>query len=85
MLQKSKSKKVWQLKYLLLIPILTGMLIYTSCEKESQGLIVENIQGDELQLKVNSLEILSTAENARLEQLLVITGSCISGAKTVKH
>ncbi|MDA9089796.1 M56 family metallopeptidase [Maribacter arcticus] len=32
MLQKSKSKKVWQLKYLLLIPMVLGMLIYTSCE-----------------------------------------------------
>ncbi len=32
MLQKSKSKKVWQLKYLLLVPVLMGMLLYTSCE-----------------------------------------------------
>src|SRR5690606_1094069 len=35
MLQKSKTKKVWQLKYLSLVPLLIGMLIYTSCEKES--------------------------------------------------
>lgn len=34
MLQKSRSKKVWQLKYLLLVPVLAGMLFYTSCEKE---------------------------------------------------
>ena len=32
MLQKTKSKKVWQLKYLLLIPIVIGMLVYTSSE-----------------------------------------------------
>ncbi|WP_300021430.1 M56 family metallopeptidase [uncultured Maribacter sp.] len=32
MLQKSKSKKVWQLKYLLLVPMVLGMLLYTSCE-----------------------------------------------------
>lgn len=32
MLQKAKSKKIWQLKYLLLVPVLLGMLIYTSCE-----------------------------------------------------
>ncbi len=32
MLQKSKSKKVWQLKYLLLLPLIAGMLFYTSCE-----------------------------------------------------
>ncbi|WP_324023973.1 energy transducer TonB [Maribacter sp. BPC-D8] len=32
MLQKSKSKKVWQLKYLLLLPMVLGMLLYSSCE-----------------------------------------------------
>ncbi|MGO4918479.1 TonB family protein [Maribacter spongiicola] len=32
MLQKSKSKKVWQLKYLLLVPMVLGMLLYSSCE-----------------------------------------------------
>ena len=37
MLQKSKSKKVWQLKYLLLIPMVLGMLFYTSCEVESKN------------------------------------------------
>ena len=36
MLQKSKSKKVWQLKYLLLVPMVLGMLLYTSCELESK-------------------------------------------------
>ncbi len=34
MLQKAKSKKVWQLKYLLLIPLIMGMLAYTSVEQE---------------------------------------------------
>ncbi|MGB3151490.1 MAG: TonB family protein [Maribacter sp.] len=32
MLQKTKSKRIWQLKYLVLVPILLGMLVYTSCE-----------------------------------------------------
>jgi hypothetical protein len=36
MLQKSKSKKVWQLKYLVLIPMVLGMLFYTSCEIENK-------------------------------------------------
>ncbi len=35
MLQKSKSKQIRLLKYALLIPILIGMLVYTSCEKQS--------------------------------------------------
>lgn len=34
MLQKPKSKSVWQLKYLLLAPAVVAMLSYTSCEKE---------------------------------------------------
>ena len=35
MLQKSKSKQVNLLKYMLLIPLVFGMLIYTSCEKQN--------------------------------------------------
>jgi len=35
MLQKSNSKKIFQLKYLLLVPIVFGMLMYTSCVDES--------------------------------------------------
>ncbi len=35
MLQKSKSKKIFQLKYLVLVPLVLGMLIYTSAAPES--------------------------------------------------
>lgn len=37
MLQKKKSKAVWRLKYVLLLPLVLAMLFYTSCEisKES--------------------------------------------------
>jgi len=35
MLQKSKSKKIFQLKYLLLLPVVCVMLIYTSCAQEN--------------------------------------------------
>jgi len=38
MLQKSKSKKVWHLKYLLLAPIVLGMMVYSSCESEMKEL-----------------------------------------------
>ncbi|MFD2588532.1 TonB family protein [Croceitalea marina] len=34
MLSKTKSKKVYQFKYLLLVPLVLGMLLYTSCEEE---------------------------------------------------
>jgi len=33
MLQKAKSSKISQLKYLVLVPIMMGMLFYTSCEE----------------------------------------------------
>ncbi|MGN7515191.1 MAG: TonB family protein [Allomuricauda sp.] len=35
MLQKKKSKAVWQLKYVLLLPLVLGMLVYTSCQTDS--------------------------------------------------
>ncbi len=34
MLQKQKSKAVWQLKYVVMLPLVLGMLVYTSCEPE---------------------------------------------------
>ncbi|WP_289644277.1 M56 family metallopeptidase [Maribacter aestuarii] len=33
MLKKSKSKKVWQLKYVVLVPLILGMLAFTSSKK----------------------------------------------------
>ena len=36
MLQKTKSRKVWQLKYLLLVPLLFGMLLYNSCQLDKE-------------------------------------------------
>lgn len=38
MLQKTRSKKIWQLKYLLLLPLIFGLLIYTSCEVSAKNL-----------------------------------------------
>ncbi|WP_378180572.1 M56 family metallopeptidase [Aquimarina sp. SS2-1] len=37
MLQKSKSKKIFQLKYLLLIPVVCIMLVYTSCTEDANA------------------------------------------------
>lgn len=42
MLQKSKSQKINLMKYLMLLPILGAMVIYTSCTDTS-----ENLQGEE--------------------------------------
>ena len=46
MLQKSKSKKIWQLKYLVLVPLVLGMLFYTSCESEPNS--KENMEATSL-------------------------------------
>ena len=52
MLQKSQSKRIWQLKYLLLVPMVLGMLAYTSAEKESivptQSKLIQNVDDQEL-------------------------------------
>jgi len=43
MLQKKKSKAVWQLKYVLLLPLILGMLVYTSCETNKEDGTSESI------------------------------------------
>lgn len=43
MLQKSKSKRIWKLKYLLVAPIVVGMLFYTSCQNERKDGLLETI------------------------------------------
>jgi TonB family protein len=50
MLQKSKSKKVWQLKYLLLLPLLVGILVYTSLEAQENGISGEEQTAGEAEL-----------------------------------
>ena len=52
MLQKSKSKQVQFLRYALLIPMVLGMLIYSSCSDTSQDNIVESELSQEAQLKI---------------------------------
>lgn len=44
MLQKTASKKVFQLKYALLLPVIFGMLCYTSCNQEFSEDDKEEIQ-----------------------------------------
>ena len=52
MLQKSKSKQVQLLRYALLIPMVFGMLIYSSCSDTSQDNMVESELSQEAQLKI---------------------------------
>jgi len=62
MLQKSKSKKIVQIKYLFLLPLIAGMLLYTSCtespeavEKESSQEYVAGGENSEIIQRVNDL------------------------------
>jgi len=57
MLQKSKSKKIFQLKYLLLLPVICGMLIYTSCSEETKTEEVSAVSesDSEVMTKINEL------------------------------
>jgi len=66
MLQKSKSKKVWQLKYLLLVPMVLGMLFYTSCEVNPENT-------DELNpsIEVASIDNLSSEQRTKLYNQLI--------------
>ncbi len=43
MLNKSKSKQLQKLKYLLLIPVLASMLIYTSCDNSEPEIQLEEV------------------------------------------
>lgn len=54
MLQKSKSKKIWQLKYLTIVPVLLGMLLYTSCQTEVSS---EEKKKSPLSKKIAALEL----------------------------
>lgn len=45
MLQKRKSKAVWKLKYVLLLPLVLGMLVYTSCETNKENNELEPGEG----------------------------------------
>ncbi|NER12788.1 energy transducer TonB [Leptobacterium flavescens] len=76
MLQKSRSKKIWKLKYLLLVPLVMGMLIYTSCEKEEQ---LSETQQEALSLEQRLLQLeaaiknkenMSDSERIRLQNIL---------------
>ena len=44
MLSKAKSKKSYQFKYMLLVPLVLGMLAYTSCEQEIKDDIETNTE-----------------------------------------
>ncbi|WP_299258820.1 M56 family metallopeptidase [uncultured Aquimarina sp.] len=85
MLQKSKSRKIFQLKYLLLVPVVCSMLIYTSCTEDanaqltdnsksiskSEGTILNNIA--ELKESIAAKGEMTEEERKALKELLLLT------------
>ena len=70
MLQKSKTKRVWQLKYLLLVPLVLGMLVYTSCEQKSNELNSDELGIDGEQSIEQIKWELQNANSVEIEQQL---------------
>ena len=70
MLNKSKSKKVWQLKYLMLVPLIVGMLFYTSCEQNEKENPEQELEAKELKtetiafLEIDEVPIFPNCEDA---------------------
>ncbi|MFI2742104.1 TonB family protein [Zhouia sp. PK063] len=66
MLQKTKSKNIWQLKYLILVPAVCAMLLYTSCESESNINVIEQ---ENLTTSDNTSSIVSVVEKKNEERV----------------
>lgn len=70
MLTKEKSKTVFQLKYLLLVPVILGMLFYSSCERDlelenGKEISHESTLNDEMLIKEVQAEIDAIAGNKK--------------------
>ena len=75
MLQKSKSKKIFQLKYLLLVPVVAAMLVYTSCSDQAPVKEVETVKSADTEVmdKINELaEAIMKKGNISDEEFLAI-------------
>ena len=67
MMKKKQSKKMNQLKYLVLIPVLLSMLFYTSCSENSSGEILTN---KEIQTRYSNKDGVLISEKGEKETYL---------------
>ncbi|WP_298542266.1 M56 family metallopeptidase [uncultured Aquimarina sp.] len=88
MLQKSKSKKIFQLKYLLLLPVVCMMLVYTSCAEDSPQDVPEIAKQNSILEKItalkNEIELqggLSSEEEKQLKGLVAKLTNDVSKSK----
>ncbi|HET7360604.1 MAG TPA: M56 family metallopeptidase, partial [Salinimicrobium sp.] len=79
MLQKSQSKSVGRLKYLVLLPLLLVMLTYVSCSEENFSENASPAQlsesGEVLTLKVKDAKNLTEAEKAKRSEIIDLLGT----------
>ncbi len=75
MLQKSKSKRILQLKYLLILPLLGGMLFYTSCTQDASA------QGQ----GVNSADLTSQTDSEILQKIAELKESIAAKGEMTKE
>ncbi len=85
MLQKSKSNRVSALKYLLVIPFIAGMLVYTSCSNDTKEEVMSSSQDTEVMQKITELSeaIMKVGEltDAEANALKLLTTENQSGDK----
>lgn len=67
MLTKEKSLNIWKVKYLALVPMLIGILFYTSCERDVFG--DESVQQETI--TVGDIENLSSDEEKEVFTRLI--------------
>lgn len=65
MLNKAKSKQLSKFKYVLMVPLLAGMLIYSSCEKQGETVIKDK----SMQELISELEAKSADKKLTKEEL----------------
>ncbi|WP_452222297.1 M56 family metallopeptidase [Lacinutrix salivirga] len=75
MLSKSKSKQINVLKYALLIPMVVGMLIYTSCSNQEEIIEKELSVSEQIQLFKQSIEGKELTAQERKELMLLVLGT----------
>ncbi len=71
MLHKSKSKSIFKLKYLAVLPMLVGMLLYTSCESDAEANSISSLttQIEELEYSLDTNGKLNDEERQKLASL----------------
>lgn len=70
MLTKDRSKRILRYKYFLLLPLVLGMLVYSSCDRESKTLENKGSVDDTVHLEVGDLSGLSEPEELEKTRLI---------------